>query len=103
MCPDGQLLQATLPEVFLYSPISQPVQLPAGPVNPGPHAAMQLALPAVDSVESGQGEHSCDDALYVFAGHGSQSTTLLTLALYVPGSHAVHAGSQGGSEHASAV
>ena len=60
---------------------------------PGSHEGIQLvaaALPGGDSVDSGHGEHSCREELYESAGHGSQSTTLLTTALYVPGSQAVH-------------
>ena len=99
MCPSGHLVQGMLPEASLYVPASHAVQLPAGPVYPESHGEMQLvtsALPRGEKVEFGQDEHSCGEALYVFTGHGSQSTTLLTTALYFPGSQAVHSGSHGG-------
>ncbi len=97
--PAGQLVQGMLPEASLYVPASHAVQLPAGPVYPASHEEMQLvtsALPRGEKVEFGHAKHSCGEALYVFTGHGSQSTTLLTTALYFPGSHAVHSGSHGG-------
>ena len=93
--PAGQIVHGELPEVFLYFPISHAVQLPAGPVYPGPHERIQLvaaALPGGDSVDDGHAEQLCSEELYVSAGHGSQSTTLLTTALYLPGSQATHRG-----------
>ena len=54
-------MQGELPDVFLYLPTSHAVQLPAGPVYPGPHEGMQLVAAALlggDSVDSGHAAHA---------------------------------------------
>ena len=98
--PAGHRLHAAEPAAFLYSPTSHSVQGPSsGPVLPGLHHVVQLALPCTAFFPDGQDAQVSDDRApnaeeNVSSGHCAHapSDAAPHEAEYVPAPHFVHSG-----------